>query len=642
MSTSAGLPSTVPSSLPLGSPSTALVASVETPAATGSVPSSASTSPPDEGDDVANDDVANDDVANDDVANDDQAEVTSPVDGAATEAGGTDPEAEPSPVSVTSPSMPDGPTTDSASPARIGSAPATGSKAMGSTSAPGPGSAGRAVPTTTTTTTSPTTAPASSSAPPPTSTGAAATAGVGTAAGAWSALQAMTVVDPRDFGAVGDGRADDTAALQRAVNSLSPGGGIVYIADGAVYKTSNLVKIEDDHVKIWARSGRGQIYARTGSDRNRQAIICQDNDGCGLFGLRLGSDSSRRLAAREDSRVVLDGATNAEVVGLDVNNSASAAIFIYGRSRTSYIEGNHVHDSWSDSVHFTDGSRKAWVWDNTFHSSAATKGDDGLACVTYGNASPCGDMEWWGNTHLGSGWGRGFSVIGGDGITIHHNLARQTAGAGIIVASEPSYDTPSSSNISIYDNILFQTGRVIPHPGILISGQSAPISNVTVRNNVVVESANGEAFRREGDTSSINETNTMTSADRLPKVLPVVDGARRAKSTDILKTRDTSFVDQSRRRGLYRIHVQRAAQGGVFQQRFEYVVAGPGSAVDRWLASSSGAVVERSTVGSEVFAVVLTPVPSVVPNELRPVPFAELRRGDRQGGLRTVWAAVNR
>ena len=56
-------------------------------------------------------------------------------------------------------------------------------------------------------------------------------------------------------------------------------------------------------------------------------------------------------------------------------------------------------------------------------------------------------MEWWGNTILHTGWGRGYAVIGGEDIFIHHNWAIGVAGAGLIVASEPAYDSATSARI---------------------------------------------------------------------------------------------------------------------------------------------------------------------------------------------------
>ena len=112
-------------------------------------------------------------------------------------------------------------------------------------------------------------------------------------------------------------------------------------------------------------------------------------------------------------------------------------MFLYG-STESYVEGNYVHHTWADHIHHTNGARQSWVWNNFIFNDQVSKGDDGVACVTYGPTSTrCADMEWWRNTHLGTGWGRGYAVIGGDDINIHHNWAIGVAGAGLIVASEP-------------------------------------------------------------------------------------------------------------------------------------------------------------------------------------------------------------
>jgi hypothetical protein len=367
-----------------------------------------------------------------------------------------------------------------------------------------------------------------------------------------------------------------------------------------------------------------------------QALVCVDNVGCGFHGLRLQSDSSRRLMALEDSRIALDGATGAEVVGVEISGSASAAVFVYGKSRQTWVEGNYLHHNWADGVHFTDGSRQAWVWDNTIYNDGVTKGDDGVACVTYGTASLCGEMEWWENTHLGSGWGRGLSVIGGRDIDIHHNLVRGVAAAGVLVASEPSYDTPGSHDIGIRDNVVYQTGRVVPHGGIQISALSAPVERVTVERNVVVDSANSVAFRREGDTASIVERGTVADASALPSSLPSIADGPRPRPTDVLKMRDSSFVAAGQRPGLYRHHIRPTPGGAGFEQRFEYVVQGPREAIERW-ARGAGATVRVFDTGGDASAIVLSASPLSLPAGLRGLGFAQLR----SAGAADLWRALD-
>ncbi len=284
---------------------------------------------------------------------------------------------------------------------------------------------------------------------------------------AWSPLTVMAVVDPIDHGAVGDGLADDREAIEAAIEALPDEGGIVYLDRGLRFRLDDVTRIRRDHVKLWSPDGQAEILQRSGDTDT--ALICEDVIGCGFFGLRIRADADERRYALEDSQIVADSAEDTEIVGNDISGGPSAGVFFFGGSRGAHVEGNYVHRTWADSVHFTDGTREAWVWDNTFYGEDPGRGDDGIACVTYGDGPRCGDMEWWDNVHLGSSWGRGYAVVGGDTIAIHHNFARDTAAAGILVASEGSYDTPGSSDIEIRDNVVVGAGRVVPHPAILIS-----------------------------------------------------------------------------------------------------------------------------------------------------------------------------
>jgi len=380
--------------------------------------------------------------------------------------------------------------------------------------------------------------------------------------------------------------------------------------------------------------------------RRRQAILCRSNAGCGFFGLALRSDAAARFDALEDNQIAADRASLVEVVGCDIRSSAAVGVFLYG-STENYVEGNYVHHTWADQIHHTNGVRQSWVWNNFILNDTVSKGDDGVACVTYGPTSTrCADMEWWRNTILGTGWGRGYAVIGGDDIHIHHNWAIGVAGAGLIVASEPAYDSASSARIVLANNWIYRSAHTIGHPGILISGLNTaaqPLDTITLTNNVAAETVTGTAYRAEGSYTNVTNAGLATTAAALPSPIPTMADIRIA-DTAVLRTRDVSHVAAAFRPGLSRIHVRRAPSGTGFQQRFEYVIKGAPDALTAFVAeqTAAGAVLsEQRTVGAVAHALLLTPAPVTAPATLTPVTFRDLRAGDLAGDLSWLWTRID-
>jgi hypothetical protein len=459
------------------------------------------------------------------------------------------------------------------------------------------------------------------------------------AAELWSELTVMTLVDPMDHGAVGNGVADDLGAFEDAVAALPAAGGIVYLPDGKRFKKTNLLVITKSHVKLWAPNRQAELFQSVAGQRRRQSLLCRNNTGCGFFGLKLRSDSAARFDALEDNQISADHGSLLEVVGCEIEGSAATGLFLYG-SREHYLEGNYIHHTWADHIHHTAGARQSWVWNNYVFNEDPSRGDDGVACVTYGpDSARCGDMEWWGNTILHTGWGRGYAVIGGDAIAIHDNWAIGVAGAGIIVASEGSYDTSNSQNISIEHNRVYQCAHAIGHPGILISGLNAaagPLRDIALADNVSVDNPNG-AYRAEGQTMNVTNVGLATERDALPMPIPTRDDVRMA-DTSVLRTRDVSHVAAAQRRRC-------APAGDGFQQRFEYVLRGPLAAVDAFVAARlAGGGAHRSEqrmVGERAYVLLLSAAPLEVPAELDGVPFRELRAGDRDGTLGWLWRRLD-
>jgi hypothetical protein len=484
----------------------------------------------------------------------------------------------------------------------------------------------------------------------------------------WRSSERFAVVAPTDYGAAGDGETDDTAALEAAVDALPETGGIVLFGEGTYLKARQLWTVEKDHVLLWAPNGRatlhGTVRVRTSEELaddtfcgpREQATLFRRTVGGGVHGLAFSSDATERLSCAESSQIVMDGVDGFEVVGVEVSGSSATGLFAWssdaeaGVSRNLRIVGNYIHHTYADSIHHTAGARRSWVWSNWIWNEEPSKGDDGIACVTYGIGSPrCGEMEWWENDYLGGAHGRGMAVIGGEDISIHHNWIIGAASAGLIVASEPSYDTESSTRIQLRDNWLLRSpnGSVDNgHSGILISGRQEgadPLSDIEATNNVIVDPA-GERFERaEGFTENVVFDNE-TDPSFFPSGPPALASAA-PRSTDVLRTWDTSFVTEEERHGLYRIHAKSDA-GGDIVERFEYVFHAPQAELSTWLGSlesgdCTAVVVDRRAMVEVDFVLLLSAVPIEVPAEFGAPTFEELRAGDRDGTLTWLWQRLD-
>jgi hypothetical protein len=458
----------------------------------------------------------------------------------------------------------------------------------------------------------------------------------------WTPLSVIEIVNPMDHGALGNGSADDLGALGRTIDALPPAGGIVYLPEGHTFKKTNLLVVTRSHVKFWAPSGEATLLQSIDGQARHQSVLCQRNDGCGFFGVKFRSDAAARFDALEDNHISADHAHLIEVAGCDIGGAAAAGVFLLA-STEHYIEGNYVHHTWADHIHHTDGARESWVWKNFIFNENPSKGDNAVACVTYGTSSPrCGDMEWWKNTVLHTEWGRGYTVVGGEDISIHDNWAIGIPGAGISVASEGgAYDSPSSNRIDIRNNVVTRCGEGNGHPGILISGlntAATPITDVWLADNVAPANVNG-AYRAEGAYANVVNTGLKDAVDSLPSAVPTSADVRLA-DTAVLRTRDVSHVAASFRPGLYRIHVREAPAGSGFEQRFEYIVRGPDAAVNAFVGArmaSGDHLSERRADAGTTYALVLTREPIAIPGDVAAVTFREMRAGDTSGALTWLW-----
>ena len=298
----------------------------------------------------------------------------------------------------------------------------------------------------------------------------------------------------RQFGARGDGRSDDTAAIQRACDALAPGQWLVF--EPGIYLHAMRLVLARRGVTLF---GHGATLHATNADD--QALLIQA-DGVRVIGFTMTALTDRRRDAPWQSRIAVwrHGEDLPALVDIDIrdnrivdsgpagsaraNSSSSAAIFVHN-ARRFVIAGNTVRRSLADAIHVTGGARAGRIVGNTVRES----GDDMVAIVSYLGRGVAGaeppaqmasdlarrrrtqlvrDVVIADNDLAGQYWGRGISVVGGEDITIVGNtIDATTHAAGIYIACETSYSTFGVRNVLIAGNRITRVQTTSPAYSVL-------------------------------------------------------------------------------------------------------------------------------------------------------------------------------
>ncbi|MGE5516826.1 MAG: right-handed parallel beta-helix repeat-containing protein [Bacteroidota bacterium] len=319
----------------------------------------------------------------------------------------------------------------------------------------------------------------------------------------------------REFGAIGDGATDDSAALQAALNGVLPG--TVLEFPTGTYAFSRVLTLSRNDVVL--RGSQATLQART---PEQQALIVR-GDRAGIVGLTLKGAATKRLLTLESAQLVIAGRW-VQAVGNTVSGGASAGIFVDG-ARDFRVAGNHVFTTKADGIHVTNGARDGLVEGNLVHET----GDDLIAVVSYRPATASDSQlarniliennEVWGNT-----WGRGITVVGGENVAIIGNSIRRIpAAAGIYLAQERSYRTYGDRHITVANNVigdiqtkLSPSGAAHPRHGAIDINTSneAPVEFIDVENNVV-DGAGFAGIRLLGEVCHVRlANNTLKSVRR--------------------------------------------------------------------------------------------------------------------------------
>ena len=293
---------------------------------------------------------------------------------------------------------------------------------------------------------------------------------------AWARLPQ---INARERGAIGDGKADDTAALQAALNSLPEGGTL--LLDGGTFVHSGCLHIPA-RVRLLGRGAR--LHARNPNN------MCVSLEGIGsqLRGLELTAQATRRGSKLAQARVLVQG-RGAKVIDNRVIGATAAGIMIRG-ARDFSVTGNYVAKTLSDGIHSTDGAVSGCIARNVTDET----GDDGIAVVSYLNSPRCAKILIEENSVSNISWARGISVVGSADVVVRRNKVTGTGrAAGIIVTREDSFNTYGVDRVIVADNAVSEVARRFNwaekdqtgQATIDVNAYAAPVARLQVRKVVI-------------------------------------------------------------------------------------------------------------------------------------------------------------
>lgn len=188
---------------------------------------------------------------------------------------------------------------------------------------------------------------------------------------------------PEDFGALGNGIADDTSAVQAALNSGEP----VFFQDGATYRITDTVTISTPNQYVF---GRGLIeFDLPGTEGGRMAIhVLEAATGAKLEGLRVNHNGSTMSDVTANphpiwASAIAIQADEVEVSYVSVDNGADNGIAVFRLDvNDNFVPGRPRWVSVSNCRGFNNGSSTNMTENGQPRARLG-------ACVDIGTGSNC-------------------------------------------------------------------------------------------------------------------------------------------------------------------------------------------------------------------------------------------------------------
>lgn len=298
-------------------------------------------------------------------------------------------------------------------------------------------------------------------------------------------------VDVTSFGAVGDGRTDDSAAITRAFGTLRSGQTLRF-PGGRTFCHGSVLSLTTANVSL---VGPGTLQATA----EQTSALQIEAAGVTVTDLTLGvANTTQRWSSPDQHKLFLGPHAGISVRDVSITGSAAVGLFCFGPSNF-VLERITVSDTRADGIHLTNGAH-----DGTVESPSITRsGDDGVAVVSYlGDGSVCHDISIHSPRVRVTTGGRGLSVVGGDRIVYTDIDVAESAAAGVYLACEGGdFVTAPTRGVRVTSGRITgaNTDPAIDHGAVLVySGRSGGSVTDVVVSELSVSGTRSTASRQIG------------------------------------------------------------------------------------------------------------------------------------------------
>lgn len=256
-----------------------------------------------------------------------------------------------------------------------------------------------------------------------------------------SATQPPNSISVKDFGAKGDGVADDQAAIQKAFDAAAASGRPVWLPPGT-YNHSGVLTANGLQV-----SGAGESTVLRATNPDQGALKLTGSNGS-VSNMTVELNSGHRSSMPDAAAICVQNATGARVSHVKTVGAASNGIRL-DNAQNSKITNNFVMGSNADGIALMNGSSFNTVENNVVYQA----GDDAFSDNSYiGDHRQDEGNVFRNNLALDNKYGRGFALMGSKNAVVENSYSNGAPGHGIAAGTDYNSDTMVGTGHTIRNN----------------------------------------------------------------------------------------------------------------------------------------------------------------------------------------------